>query len=68
MIHGCMIGIPEATAIISTTAERTELEGLVHSTKLRPILWAMLLSSTAEGTSEPACYILPITNAATARD
>src|ERR1019366_4154825 len=23
----------------------------------------MLLSSTAEGTSEPACYILPITNA-----
>jgi hypothetical protein len=35
---------------------------------LKPILWAILLSSTAEGTSEPACYILPITNAATARD
>ena len=28
-----MIGIPEATAIILTTAERTELEGLVRSTK-----------------------------------
>src|SRR5712675_1270075 len=28
-----MSGIPEATAIILTTAERTELEGLVRSTK-----------------------------------
>src|ERR1700712_1995976 len=28
-----MIGIPEATAIILTTAERSELEGLVRSTK-----------------------------------
>ena len=28
-----MIGIPEATAIILTTAERTELEGLARSTK-----------------------------------
>ena len=28
-----MIGIPEATAIILTTAERAELEGLVRSTK-----------------------------------
>src|ERR1700732_90158 len=28
-----MIGIPEATAIILTTAERCELEGLVRSTK-----------------------------------
>src|SRR5271170_3343640 len=28
-----MIGIPEATAIILTAAERTELEGLVRSTR-----------------------------------
>src|ERR1700687_4946700 len=28
-----MSGIPEATAIILTTAERTELEGLARSTK-----------------------------------
>ena len=28
-----MSGIPEATAIILTTAERSELEGLVRSTK-----------------------------------
>jgi len=33
VIQGCMNGIPEATAIILTTVERTELEGLVRSTK-----------------------------------
>jgi hypothetical protein len=33
LIQGCMIGIPEAAAIILTTAKRTELEGLVRSTK-----------------------------------
>jgi hypothetical protein len=33
MIQGCMIGIPEATAVILTTAERSELEGLARSTK-----------------------------------
>jgi hypothetical protein len=33
MIQGCMIGIPEATVIILTAAERSELEGLARSTK-----------------------------------
>ncbi|MBX6330058.1 MAG: helix-turn-helix domain-containing protein, partial [Pseudolabrys sp.] len=33
MIQGCMSGIPEATPIRLTEAERTELEGLARSTK-----------------------------------
>ena len=33
MIQGCMHGIPEATPIILTEAERTELEALARSTK-----------------------------------
>ena len=33
MIQGCMSGIPEATPIILTTAERAELESLARSTK-----------------------------------
>ncbi len=33
MIQGCMRGIPEATVIILMAEERTELEGLAHSTK-----------------------------------
>jgi len=33
VIQGCMSGIPEATAIILTEAERTELEGLARSSK-----------------------------------
>jgi hypothetical protein len=59
----------EATAIILTTAERTELEGLVRSAKLKPILWAMLLTVPQKEPQNPlvtSCR-LP-TNAATARD
>ena len=33
MIQGCLSGIPEATPIILTEAERAELEGLARSTK-----------------------------------
>jgi len=33
VIQGCMSGIPEATPIILTTAERAELESLARSTK-----------------------------------
>src|ERR1700722_9274330 len=43
-----MSGIPEATAIILTAAERSELEGLARSTKtehrLRQRAWIVLLA------------------------
>src|ERR1019366_1200761 len=48
-----MIGIPEATAIILTTAERTELEGLARSTKteyrLRQVPRIVLLAAEGIG-------------------
>jgi transposase len=56
VIQGCMNGIPEATPIILTEAERTELEALARSTKteyrLRQRAWIVL--GAAEGVASRA--------------
>jgi hypothetical protein len=54
-----MSGIPEATAIILTTAERSELEGLVRSTKtehrLRQRARIVLFAAEGMASRDRAC-------------